>query len=202
MFRLRFVRLRIDSTSARIGVVLATSAGVGRGATFSIRLPLAQQVEAEPKELAMSALTNTSDAQLNGVRVLVVDDEEIARELVVMILAQAGAETLTAASVSEAMTILATIPPEQYPDILISDLSMPDEDGYSLIRQLRQLAPERGGRLPAIALTAFGRTEDRVRVLGAGFQTHVTKPVEAEELVTVIASLVARNMGKRQRTLN
>ena len=165
------------------GTVQATSAGVGQGATFSIRLPLTSMVDAEPKKIAVSALANTADTQLKGVRVLVVDDEEIARELVVMILAQAGAETLTAASVSEAMTILATLSPEQYPDILISDLSMPDEDGYSLIRQLRQLTPERGGRLPAIALTAFGRTEDRVRVLGAGFQTHVTKPVEAEELV-------------------
>ncbi len=134
-------------------------------------------------------------ARLDGVRVLVLDDEEMARELVVMILTQAGAETLMAASVAEALATLAALPPEQYPDVLISDLSMPDEDGYSLIRQLRQLAPERGGRLPAIALTSYGRMEDRVRVLGAGFQAHVTKPVEAEELVTVIASLVTRHTG-------
>ena len=133
--------------------------------------------------------------RLDRVRVLVVDDEEMARELVVMILTQAGAETLTAASVAEALATLAALPPEQYPDVVISDLSMPDEDGYSLLRQLRQLAPERGGRLPAIALTSYGRMEDRVRVLGAGFQAHVTKPVEAEELVTVIASLVTRHSG-------
>ncbi len=141
-------------------------------------------------------------ARLDGVRVLVVDDEEMARELVVMILIQAGAETLTAASVAEALATLVALPPEQYPSVVISDLSMPDEDGYSLIRQIRQLAPKRGGLLPAIALTSYGRMEDRVRVLGAGFQAHVTKPVEAEELVAVIASLVTRHTGHRQDSTN
>ncbi len=140
---------------------------------------------------------NSPAASLDGVRVLAVDDEEAARELVAMMLAQAGAETRTAASVAEAMTILKGLSPEQYPDVLVSDLSMPEEDGYSLIRQVRQLSPEQGGRLPAIALTAFGRMEDRVRVLGAGFQSHVIKPVEAEELVAVIASLV--NQQSRQK---
>ncbi len=140
---------------------------------------------------------NSPAAALDGVRVLAVDDEEAARELVAMMLAQAGAETRTAASVAEAMTILKGLSPEQYPDVLVSDLSMPEEDGYSLIRQVRQLSPEQGGRLPAIALTAFGRMEDRVRVLGAGFQSHVIKPVEAEELVAVIASLV--NQQSRQK---
>jgi CheY-like chemotaxis protein len=148
----------------------------------------------------MTTFTNTTEfpsaPRLDCVRVLVVDDEEDARELSVMILAQAGAETLTADSVAKAMSMLAALPPEQYPEVVISDLSMPDEDGYSLIRQLRQLSPERGGRIPVIALTAFGRVEDRIRVLGAGFQTHLTKPVEAEELVTVIASLVTRQAGR------
>lgn len=149
----------------------------------------------------MNNFTVTTDspaASLDGVRVLAVDDEEAARELVAMMLAQAGAETRTAASVAEAMAILATLSPEQYPDVLVSDLSMPEEDGYSLIRQIRQLAPEQGGRLPAIALTAFGRMEDRVRVLGAGFQSHVIKPVEAEELVAVIASLVNQQSKQRE----
>lgn len=143
--------------------------------------------------------TNTTEfpaaPRLDRVRVLVVDDEEDARELSVMILAQAGAKTLTADSVAKAMFMLAALPSEQYPEVVISDLSMPDEDGYSLIRQLRQLSPECGGRIPVIALTAFGRMEDRIRVLGAGFKTHLTKPVEAEELVTVIASLVTRQAG-------
>lgn len=142
--------------------------------------------------------TNSPAASLDGVRVLAVDDEESARELVALVLAQAGAETRTAASVAEAMAILAALSPEQYPDVLVSDLSMPEEDGYSLIRQIRQLAPEQGGRVPAIALTAFGRMEDRVRVLGAGFQSHVIKPVEAEELVAVIASLVNQQSKQRE----
>ena len=193
---LTLVRTLVESHG---GSIRAESAGIGQGATFSISLPLAQRIESENE--IMTTYTNTSelppaDAQLDGVRVLVVDDEEIARELVVMILAQAGAATLTAGSVAMAMSTLAALPPEQYPDVIISDLSMPDEDGYSLIRQLRQLSPERGGRLPVVALTAFGRVEDRVRVLGAGFQTHITKPVEAEELVTVIASLVTRQNGR------
>ena len=152
-----------------------------------------------------SQLSNSEQVQpglLDRVRVLVVDDEEIARELVVMILTQAGAEPLPAASVGQAMATLAALPREQYPDIVISDLSMPDEDGYSLIRRLRQLAPERGGRLPAVALTAYGQMEDRVRVLEAGFQAHITKPVEAEELVIVIASLVNRHFGNRQGSIN
>ena len=201
---LTLVRTLVESHG---GSVRAESAGIGQGATFSISLPLAQRVELESKKEIMTTFTNTNMlefspavAQLDGVRVLVVDDEEIARELVVMILAQAGATTLTADSVAKAVSTLAALPPEQYPDVIISDLSMPDEDGYSLIRQIRLLSPERGGQLPVIALTAFGRMEDRVRVLGAGFQTHITKPVEAEELVTVIASLVTRQVG-RIRTL-
>ena len=201
---LTLVRTLVESHG---GSVRAESAGIGQGATFSISLPLAQRVELESKKEIMTTFTNTNMlefspavAQLDGVRVLVVDDEEIARELVVMILAQAGATALTADSVAMAMSTLAALPPEQYPDVVISDLSMPDEDGYSLIRQIRLLSPERGGQLPVIALTAFGRMEDRVRVLGAGFQTHITKPVEAEELVTVIASLVTRQVG-RIRTL-
>ncbi len=199
---LTLVRTLVESHG---GSVRAESAGIGQGATFSISLPLAQRVESKLKNEIMTTYTNPAelapaDAQLDGVRVLVVDDEEIARELVAMILTQAGAATLTAGSVAMAMSTLAALPPEQYPDVVISDLSMPDEDGYSLIRQIRQLSPERGGQLPVIALTAFGRMEDRVRVLGAGFQTHITKPVEAEELVSVIASLVTRQVG-RVRTL-
>ena len=164
-------------------------------ASTSLRAAGYTVVEATTPALPRSNAEQPEPVCLVGVRVLVVDDEEMARELVVMILTQAGAETLTAASVAEALATLAVLLPEQYPDVVISDLSMPDEDGYSLLRQLRQLPPERGGQLPAIALTAFGRMEDRVRVLGAGFQAHVTKPVEAEELVTVIASLVTRHLG-------
>ena len=195
---LTLVRTLVESHG---GSVRAESAGIGQGATFSISLPLTQRLNSNRKKnYHVSTNTNLSDTQLDGVRVLVVDDEEIARELVVMILAQAGAATLTADSVAKAMSTLAALPPEQHPDVVISDLSMPDEDGYSLIRQIRRLSPERGGQLPVIALTAFGRMEDRVRVLGAGFQTHITKPVEAEELITVIASLVTRQVG-RVRTL-
>jgi len=120
--------------------------------------------------------------------VLVVEDEQDSRELIAAVLRQCGAEVSTAASVQEGLEIYQRL----RPDILVSDIGMPGEDGYDLIRKVRALPPEQGGRTPAVALTAYARTEDRMRSLLAGFQVHVPKPVEPNELVAVVASLAGR----------
>jgi CheY-like chemotaxis protein len=125
-------------------------------------------------------------ASLEGVRALVVDDEADARDLIARILRQSGAEVTVAASAREAMAVLAA----QQPDVLLSDIGMPGEDGYALIRQVRALPDAHGGRTPAVALTAFARNEDRKRALAEGFQMHVAKPVEPAELTAAVAELV------------
>lgn len=119
---------------------------------------------------------------------LVVDDEADTREMLRVGLAYCGAEVTTAGSVKEALEALEQSPPE----VLISDIGMPDADGYELIKKVRALSATRGGKVPAIALTAYARTEDRLRTMRAGYQMHMTKPVEITELVFVIASLFQR----------
>ena len=123
---------------------------------------------------------------LKGVKVLAVDDELDARMLLDALFKQCGAEIRTCGSVAEALETLQ----EYKPDVLVSDIGMPGEDGYSLIRKIRELELETGERLPAVALTAFARTEDRVQALTAGYNMHVPKPVEPAELALVISSLV------------
>ena len=130
-----------------------------------------------------------SPERLEGLKVLVVDDEVDTRELFKVGIGQSGAEVVTAGSAREALEAIA----EEIPDLLISDIGMPDEDGYELISKVRALPAARGGKIPAIALTAYARTEDRLRALRAGYQMHVSKPVELAELVTVMASLVGRS---------
>ncbi|MCA1616121.1 MAG: response regulator, partial [Acidobacteria bacterium] len=126
--------------------------------------------------------------QLDRLRVLVVDDEEDTRDLLRTMLEQCGSEVVTAGSAMEALEALE----KSKPDVLISDIGMPEEDGYALIRKVRALSAARGGKVPAIALTAYARTDDRVRALVAGFQVHLPKPIEPVELVAVVASLVGR----------
>ena len=178
------------------GTVRAKSPGEGQGATFTVMLPImvvhrqdAGPERVLPKEPQATELESPSDA-LAGVKVLVVDDEADARELVKRVLAESGAEVRIAAKVAEALPILDKF----RPDVLVSDIGMPEEDGYDLIRQIRA-----GGRtarwLPAVALTAFARAEDRTRAMLAGFQTHVSKPVDPAELVAVVASLAGRTGG-------
>jgi CheY-like chemotaxis protein len=120
--------------------------------------------------------------------VLVVDDEPDTRELIQEVLKECGSEVITSNSVADALVAI-----EQHrPDILLTDLGMPDEDGYSLISKVRALPAEQGGQIPAAALTAYVRAEDRLRVLRSGFQFHLPKPVDSAELVTVVASLAGR----------
>ena len=163
------------------GTVTAASPGEGQGATFTVRLPLMPR-SSESLEVSPS----TSPIALPGVRVLVVDDDVDSRDFLSFVLEQCGASPIGAGSVAEALTALA-----QFPfDVLISDIAMPIEDGYGLIRQLRSLRPDQGCDIPAIALTAYARDEDRRQCLAAGFQQHLPKPVDPDKLVAIVARLV------------
>jgi CheY-like chemotaxis protein len=126
--------------------------------------------------------------ELYGFKVLVVDDDVDTRELIHWVLARAGAEVTSVESAKEALRALDR---ERF-HVLVSDIMMPDEDGYSLLKRVRALPPERGGRIPAVALTAHSLVQDRLQSLRAGFQTHVPKPLVPEELIEVVASLVYR----------
>jgi len=171
------------------GTVGATSDGSGKGATFTVDLPVmvgrAAGTAQAPHGYAHPLETSLS---LDGLRVLVVDDDADARELLEIALQQYGASVRTAVSVENAIAEVE----RDCPDVLVSDIEMPDATGYELIRRLRHSERQELRRLPAVALTAYARTEDRVKALLAGFQTHVPKPVEPAELVTVIASLGQR----------
>jgi CheY-like chemotaxis protein len=125
---------------------------------------------------------------LKGLRVLAVDDEADTREMIRAVLEHCQMEVITVASASEALEAIAL----SRPDVLLSDVGMPGEDGYALIAKVRALSAERGGQTPAAALTAYVRAEDRVKVLNSGFQLHVSKPIEPNELVAVVANLAGR----------
>jgi PAS domain S-box-containing protein len=180
------------------GKVRVKSSGPGQGTTFIIVLPTtvihgATETEPElerrhPSSGLGADLYSEGCQQLEGVRVLVVDDEEDARVVIKRLLEACEVVVTTANSVDEAVLMVE----RDRPNVLISDIGMPGEDGYSLIRRVRSLGPERGGSVPAIALTAYARAEDRVRAVRAGFQTHVAKPVEPAELITMVASLAGR----------
>jgi CheY-like chemotaxis protein len=171
------------------GSVRVTSGGIGLGATFAISLPL-QSVRHEGKALGKvqrDAEVDEAaiDADLKGVKVLVVDDEADSAGIVKRILERTGAEVCIAASMEEALTEFARFAPH----VVLSDIGMPGHDGYELIARIRALP---GGRnVPAVALTALARTEDRTRALRAGFQLHVPKPVDSAELIAVVQNLAA-----------
>lgn len=183
------------------GTVTVQSEGEGKGATFTIMLPfvgvISNPQDAESEQTAQSDEVIPFDGlpSLQGLKILVVDDEADTRELIQEVLQECGSEVITSASAEEALVAL-----EQHkPDILISDLGMPEEDGYSLISKIRALPSERGGQIPAAALTAYARAEDRMRVLRSGFQFHLPKPVDSAELVTVVASLAGRAYESNSR---
>jgi CheY-like chemotaxis protein len=134
-----------------------------------------------------------SPPQLDGLRVLVVDDEADSLNYIDAVLARCGAQVTPASSVAEALQKLHG----SGFDVLVSDIGMPGEDGYALIRRVRALSAEQGGNIPAAALTAYARPEDRTRVLLAGFQIHITKPVEPTELAAVVGSLAGRTVSAR-----
>jgi len=169
------------------GSVMADSAGVGRGATFICKFPLAGAIqESVPAvERQRAQLEVSAEPSLKGIKVLVVDDDEDAREVLKAALNSFGAEVTTVTGGSQALDALAS----EKVDVLVSDINMPEIDGYELIRRVRAMDPEQIGRIPAVALTAYARAEDRVNALQAGYQAHVPKPVEPAELEIVLATL-------------
>ncbi len=179
------------------GTVRAGSEGIGKGSTFTVSLPLTPvQSKADEEKPHLEAAPDRpvdldACSKLPGVRIVVVDDEEDARKLIVRLLENCGANVRSAASAGEALALIREDPP----DVLVSDIGMPREDGYMLIQKVRALDPQQGGTVPALALTAYVRSQDRLKALQAGFQAHLSKPVEGAELLTMIASLAGRPSG-------
>ncbi len=176
------------------GSVRVKSPGEGQGATFSVELPLVPVRDRERQEHPLTpkgTFVPFKDLDLSGTRVLVVDDEPDARALVMRVLKQCHAEVTAAAGADEGLKLLK----EFRPDVIMSDIGMPEKDGYTFIREVRQLPAAEGGRTPAVALTAFARSEDRTQAMLAGYQVHIAKPIEPRELVATIASLSGRMNG-------
>jgi PAS domain S-box-containing protein len=186
------------------GSVSASSPGKGRGSTFKVQFPVAAQMqhaaqrEGRPFEPEPDRPVETSAPgglqKLHGLRILVVEDDPETLDMLKFILDQSEADVTTAPSVREALNVLEP----SRANALVSDLAMPDQDGYDLIRQVRKRAPERGGNIPAIALSAYTRTEDRLRALAAGFQLHLSKPIDPADLIAALARLMGQTGGDGQ----
>jgi PAS domain S-box-containing protein len=191
------------------GVITAASEGLGRGATFTVTLPrrhpefIAPPPAVAPREARTEGAMTLDEAfSLEGVSVLVVDDQEEARVILTQALGEYGAQATAVTSGAEALALLSDPPGGRRPDALILDIAMPDEDGYAVLKKVRALEAEQGAaanQIPAIALTAYGRSEDRLRALQAGFNMHVAKPVEPAELAVIIASITSRRAWERGR---
>ena len=175
-----------ELVSLHDGTVQVNSEGVGKGTTFIVTLPIGSLQNVEPDESQMKFLDTPKS--LGGLKGLIVDDEPDTREFVRAVLESCGSEVATASSVAEALDVLES----NRMDFLISDLGMPSEDGYALIRRVRELPTERGGDTPAAALTAYARPDDRHRALRAGFQVHIAKPIDPETLVSTVAHMMHR----------
>jgi signal transduction histidine kinase/DNA-binding response OmpR family regulator len=175
--------------TAHHGRIEATSDGIGSGATFALHLPAKEKtrgaISQPPSMNADDATRDKRELRLDGLKVLVVDDDDDARQLLEEILSERGARVSTAPSAADALVEIQKF----RPDVLVSDIAMPGGDGYGLIRAVRALPFERGGRTPAVAVTAHARTQDSERAFAAGFQSHLTKPVEIARLVTTVANL-------------
>jgi CheY-like chemotaxis protein len=172
------------------GTIQAQSPGEGQGATFTVRLPApAMCTDARAGERMPLAIDRgariENPPRLSGLQVLVVEDEADTRDLLTLVLERSGAKVTIAKSAREALDVLGRVAT----DVLVSDIGMPGEDGYDLIRRVRTLAPDQGGQIPAVALTAHARAEDCQRALAAGYQMHVAKPIEPMEFVTVVATV-------------
>jgi CheY-like chemotaxis protein len=177
------------------GSVEAESEGEGRGAVFKVRLPLrtwrgAADVADPRADVAPPAAARVRARSLEGLRIMTVDDDRNTREMLREVLQRAGAQVATAESARDALEKLASF----RPDLLVSDIGMPTEDGYDLLRQIRALGPAAGGAIPAVALTGYAREEDRLRTWRAGYQAVMPKPVNLEELLSTLAAL-----GRRTR---
>ena len=169
------------------GTITATSEGEGKGASFRVRLPVIA-VRRESAPVGRAPVASSTDTTLTGIRALVIDDERDSRDLLGQILMLAGAEITPASDAASALAFLRT----QRFDVIVSDIGMPEMDGLQLMSRLRSGSIEEGAQTPAVALTAYSRGTDRMAALRAGFQAHMAKPADAEELVAVVSSLVGR----------
>ena len=193
-----------DLVQLQGGTVRAESEGIGKGATFTVQLPVKSETVGLASELLQTESPaenktekkNQKDAQpvdLTGLRVMIVEDESSTREALSEVLNSFGAKTLPCSTVTEALAAL-----EKFkPDVLVSDISMPGEDGYSLIRKIRDLGPERCGDVPSLALTAYATAGDVKRTLSAGFDSHMAKPFDSLRLGHAVAKLAKRSKGER-----
>jgi CheY-like chemotaxis protein len=179
------------------GTIEAASEGLGKGATFTLRIPIMALRKGtgalvSPETVLKQQESDSngdSEANLKGLRIVAVDDEADVREMLRTLLEEYGASVLTAASAAEGLAAFTG----WQPHVLISDIGMPEEDGYSLIRKVRALPDEQGANVPAIALTGYVRVEERMRALEAGYQMFVPKPVETNELISIIGDLCPIN---------
>jgi len=174
------------------GTVRAESAGEGLGATFTVTVPALADVSARTTDVAAQD-DRAYAGRLRGIKMLVVDDDRDTCETIGAVLEAEGAEVRTCLSASEALALLDV----WVPDVIMSDIAMPGDDGYTLMRKIRARTAEAGGRVLAVALTAYGGDDDRMRALSAGFQVHVGKPVEAQQLVRIVGSVVADRVATR-----
>jgi len=175
------------------GTIRAESDGIGKGAVFTVDLPLAQErrdpARAEERRREVERRRSRMGAvRLDGVHVLLVEDDDDSRKLLGTMLKRYGARVTSTKSAAEALAVFEG----ELPDVLISDIGMPDQDGYELMRKLRALPPERGGKTPAIALTGYASRKDRERALNTGYQQHMAKPIEQADMIKAIAALVGR----------
>ncbi|MBC1238516.1 PAS domain S-box protein [Nostoc sp. 2RC] len=173
------------------GTIEAHSQGIGQGATFTVKLPILEESSGtqEQEKIIHTSVPSAQSlvpSSLSNLQVLVVDDEADVRQWITAVLEECGAKVSAFSSTKEALEALK----ELHPDVLVSDIGMPDEDGYVLIRKIRELEAKLGGCIPAVALTGYARVEDYKEALAAGFQLHIAKPVRAAELIAVVTSLV------------
>jgi CheY-like chemotaxis protein len=176
------------------GTITAESPGEGKGATFTVRLPIAAMYSEDTPGMrpeGSSAERRAGDTSLGGLSVLVVDDDDGSRDVVAAYLESRNAIVFTAASAAQAIELVQ----REHVDVMLADIAMPDEDGYGLIRRLRAMESSGIASIPAAALTAFAREEDRNRALQAGFQMHLAKPIDRSSLVDAVASLGRRKVA-------
>jgi signal transduction histidine kinase/CheY-like chemotaxis protein len=184
-----------DLVALHRGTIRAESPGERRGATFTIDLPRVVASEAGRDHAIVAASAPDRAPALSGIRVLVVENEADSRDLLVEALSRCGTEVVAARSCAEALAVLRQSATKDLPHVIVADIGMPEEDGYDLIRQVRALEPERGGRIPAVAVTGYANPGDRHRVLASGFQLHVGKPVDLAVLASAVQRVARRADG-------